>query len=393
MPKPSRLLRTRSEHGRAKVTFIELFFDLVFVYAITQLSHLLIAHFTPLGAVETLLLLLAVWWVWIFTSWVTNWLDPEKLPVRLALMVMMLLGLILSASIPKAFESRGLAFAAAYVSMQVGRSLFFIWAVRGHPGMVRNFQRILIWLSLTGAIWIAGGFAEGSNRLGLWALALGLEYLAPSVYFWVPVLGPSRLEDWNVAGGHLAERCAGFIIIALGESVLVTGAKFSELVWTTTTVWAFVVSLVGSIAMWWLYFDTTAAVASERIAKSRNPGRLARLAYTYIHLFMVAGIVVSAVSDEFVLHQPGGSAEPKVTITVLLGTALYLAGNLLFKRVIVGQTPMSHVAGLIALGALVPAANYLSPVALSAAAALVLVAIAAWERMASSPVAVRAALP
>ena len=104
------LLRRRVGRGDGKVSFVELFFDLVFVFAVTQLSHALIEHFTFIGAAQTLLLMLAVWWVWIYTTWVTNWLDPERLPVRLALLGLMMLGLILSSAIPKAFESRGLAF-------------------------------------------------------------------------------------------------------------------------------------------------------------------------------------------------------------------------------------------------------------------------------------------
>ena len=217
-------MRGRGGHEHGKVSFVELFFDLVFVFAVTQLSHSLIEHFTLLGAVQTLLLILAVWWVWIFTSWVTNWLNPERLPVRLALLVLMLLGLILSSSLPKAFESRGLAFAGAYVAMQVGRTLFFIWAVRSHPVMVRAFQRILVWLAGAAVFWLAGAFGHGTARLMLWAIALAMEYVSPSLGFFVPGLGRSRTKDWDVEGGHMAERCALFIIIALGESILVTGA-------------------------------------------------------------------------------------------------------------------------------------------------------------------------
>jgi low temperature requirement protein LtrA len=225
------LLRQRERHDHGKVSFVELFFDLVFVFAVTQLSHSLIEHFTLVGAAHTLLLMLAVWWVWIYTTWVTNSLDPERLPVRLVLLTLMLVGLILSSSIPKAFESRGLAF-GAYVAMQVGRTLFFLWAVKGHPGMVRNFQRILIWLVLAGVFWIAGGIAHHAARFGLWVLALSLEYVSPSLGFRVPGLGRSTTGDWNVEGGHMAERCGLFVIIALGESILVTGATFSGLPWT-----------------------------------------------------------------------------------------------------------------------------------------------------------------
>ncbi len=373
------LLRQRERHEHGKVSFVELFFDLVFVFAVTQLSHSLIEHFTLVGAAHTLLLMLAVWWVWIYTTWVTNWLDPERLPVRLVLLTLMLVGLILSSSIPKAFESRGLAFAGAYVAMQVGRTLFFLWAVKGHPGMVRNFQRILIWLVLAGVFWIAGGIAHHAARFGLWVLALSLEYVSPSLGFRVPGLGRSTTGDWNVEGGHMAERCGLFVIIALGESILVTGATFSGLPWTPATVAAFIVSFVGSLAMWWLYFDTSAAVGSRTIAASEDPGQLARLAYTYVHLFLVAGIIVAAVADEFVLAHPLGHAEPRTTAAVLGGVALYLTGNALFKWAIAGRLPVSPFVGIVLLGPLIPGSAAMSPLALMTLATLVILTVAGWE--------------
>ncbi|MEO6853553.1 MAG: low temperature requirement protein A, partial [Rhodoferax sp.] len=154
------LLRNRQDGG--KVENVELFFDLVFAFAITQLSHGLLAELSWDNALRSGLLLMAVWWVWIFTSWVTNWLDPVQSPVRTALFAMMLAGLVLSASIPRAFGEKGWAFALAYVGMQVGRTLFFLWAVRGErASMVRNFQRILVWMLLAGVCWLAGGWSEG----------------------------------------------------------------------------------------------------------------------------------------------------------------------------------------------------------------------------------------
>ena len=374
------LLRIRGGEGHHKVSFVELFFDLVFVFAITQLSHGLIAHFSLLGAVETLMLMLTVWWVWIFTSRVINWLDPEKRVVRCAWLVMMLLGLLLSSSLPKAFESRGLVFTAAYVLMQVGGTVFFLWAVRGSPGMVRNFQRILVWLAVSGGFWLAGGMAEGGARIALWALALVVEYLGPSLYFWVPVLSRSSTADWDVEGGHMAEGCALFIIIALGESILVTGANLTELEWNVSSVAAFLVSLVGSIVMWWLYFDTTAEAASHVIASSDDPGRLARLAFTNIHLFMVAVMIVAAVADEFVLHHPDGRADDMITVTVLGNTALFLIGILLFKWAITERWHHSHLLGFVLLGLLLPVACHLSPVLVSFSATLVLIGMVAWEQ-------------
>ncbi len=152
-------LRTKGSPADSKVTFLELFFDLVFVFSISQLSHALSAHYTPLGAAEAALMTFAVWWVWVFTAWVTNWLDPEKTPVRGMLVVLMLLGLVLSASIPEAFGDKGLLFAAAYVLMQVGRSLFTLYAMKDSGGSnYLNFIRITSWLAVAGVFWIIGRF-------------------------------------------------------------------------------------------------------------------------------------------------------------------------------------------------------------------------------------------
>jgi low temperature requirement protein LtrA len=383
MPSPpshAHFLRPRMAHGHARVTYVELFFDLVFVFAITQLSHLLLKDLTSLGAIRTGLLFLAVWWVWIYTSWVTNWLDPERTPVRLLLFILMLAGLVLSTSIPQAFGPRGLAFAAAYVFMQVGRSLFMIWALGdASPGNTRNFQRITVWLAAAGVFWLAGAFVEGDIRLLLWTAALAIEFVSPTVGFWVPGLGRSTTGDWDVEGGHLAERCSLFIIIALGESLLVTGATFANLTWAAATIAAFATAFIGSVAMWWIYFDTGAERGSRTIAGSTDPGRLARLAYTYLHIPIVAGIIVAAVADELVLAHPSGHTELKTAGAVLGGPLLFLVGNLLFKGAVTGRPPLSHLVGLGLLVLLTPTSPVLSPLALAAATTIVLVVAATWE--------------
>jgi low temperature requirement protein LtrA len=380
------LLRARHAHEHGRVTFVELFFDLVFVFAVTQLSHLLLEHLSLVGIVQTALLLMAVWWVWIFTSWVTNWLDPQRAPVRLMLYALMLAGLILSTSIPESFEARGFAFAAAYVFMQLGRSLFMLWALRRHsPGNFRNFQRIAAWLALAGGFWLAGGLAEGDLRLGLWVLALFLEYLSPSLGFWVPGLGKSTTADWDIEGAHLAERCGLFIIIALGESILVIGATFGNLEWSPAAAAAFASAFVGSVAMWWIYFDIGAEKAAHSISTSADPGRLARLAYTYIHLVLVAGIIVGAVGDELILAHPMGHTDVKTAIAVLAGPALYLLGNSLFKRTIYGRLPLSHMVGLLLLALLILAIPVTSPLMLGTMATLVLVLVAIWETRSLRP--------
>ena len=235
----SSLLRQRSADKHARVTYVELFFDLVFVFAVTQLSHGLIAHPDGAGVAHTGLLLLAVWWAWVYTAWVTNWLDPERPLVRIMLFVMMAGALVMAAAIPDAFGERGLVFAIAYVFIQVGRTAFFLWSTWREPTHRANFTRILAWLVLSGAFWIAGAFVEGEARLAVWALAMGLEYVSPALGFWTPGLGKTSATDWSVEGSHLAERCALFTIIALGESIIVTGATVVGLPWSAEVIAAF----------------------------------------------------------------------------------------------------------------------------------------------------------
>ena len=374
------LFRPIVPHQHSRVTYAELFFDLVFVFAVTQISHTLLAHFTPLDVLQVTLLFLAVWWVWVYTSWITNWLNPEKTPVRLLLFAMMLGGLVLSTSIPTAFDGRGLWFAIAYAAMQVGKTVFlWISTPPSRPLARMNAVRITAWLSVSAVFWIAGGLAQGELRLVFWAIALAIEYISPAVRFWIPRYGASSVADWVIEGGHMAERCALFVIIALGESVVVTGATFAELAWSGESLAAFVSVLVGSIAMWWIYFHIGAEAGSEQISRSSEPGRLARLAYTYLHMPIVAGIIVSAVADELVLKHPGGHSDLKTVISAIGGPLLFLFGTILFKHSFRGFLQLSHGVGIIALGVLAWFAGELSPLMLSILTTAIMIAVAVWE--------------
>jgi len=369
-----------NQHSR--VTNAELFFDLVFVFAVTQLSHTLLGRFTPLGCLQVTLLFLAVWWVWVYTTWITNWLNPDLTPVRILLFLLMLGGLVLSTSIPSAFEGRGLWFAIAYAAMQVGRTIFLLVSTAPERTLPRhNAIRILVWLSASAIFWALGGFAEGQSRLAFWTMALVIEYISPAVRFWIPKLGASSVEAWSVEGGHMAERCAGFIIIALGEAIVVDGATFAELTWTTESVSAFLSALVGSIAMWWIYFHKGAEAGSELISKSAESGRVARLAYTYLHMPIVGGIILSAVADELVLKHPDGHSDPRAILTIVGGPLLFLVGTILFKLAIRGFLQLSHGIGIVALAVLAWFAAELSPLWLSILTTAIMIVVAVWESM------------
>jgi low temperature requirement protein LtrA len=378
--KRGELFRPMVPNQHSRVTYAELFFDLVFVFAVTQISHTLLGRFSALGVLQTTMLFLAVWWVWVYTSWITNWLNPELTPVRILLFLLMLGGLVLSTSIPKAFESRGMWFALAYAAMQVGKTIF-LWVstppARSSARM--NAVRITTWLSVSAVFWIAGGFAQANARLVLWAIALAIEYISPAVRFWIPKYGASSVADWVIEGGHMAERCAGFIIIALGESIVVTGATFADLAWTMETVTAFASAFVGAIAMWWIYFHRGAEAGSEQISRSSEPGRLARLAYTYLHMPIVAGIILSAVADELVLTHPAEHSDLKTVLSAIGGPLLFLVGTILFKHTFRGFLQLSHGAGIVALAILAWFANALSPLMLSLLTSAIMIIVAVWE--------------
>ena len=169
---PRSLLQDHS--GEQRVTNIELFFDLVYVFAVTQMSHHLLAVPTVEGALQTALLLALVWWAWVYTTWATNWLDARRIPVRLMLIALMLISLVLSAALPGAFGSRGLIVAGAYVLMQVGRSAFVAIAGRGQR-VDRIFARVTVWSVASGCVWVAGAFAGGHARELVWLAALGVD--------------------------------------------------------------------------------------------------------------------------------------------------------------------------------------------------------------------------
>jgi low temperature requirement protein LtrA len=210
------LLRAPSDDAH-RVGFFELFFDLVYVFAITQLSHGLLEHLDLRALAEMIVLLLAVWWAWVYTTWATNWLNPDSTGCRLMLIGVMAAGLVMATSIPDAFGDGGLTFALAYAAIQVGRSSFVLWAVRADPVRRSNFQRIVMWNAAASVLWVAGGLLSGSARDIAWLAALVVDYAAPAARFVVPGLGRSATAEWTVTASYISERFKLFIILALGE--------------------------------------------------------------------------------------------------------------------------------------------------------------------------------
>ncbi|MGH3396998.1 MAG: low temperature requirement protein A [Streptosporangiaceae bacterium] len=376
-------LRRQRAGGQSRVTNVELFFDLVYVFAVTQLSHYLLAHQTVTGALRGGLLLVMVWLLWSYTTWVTNWLDPERIPVRLLLLGLMLVSLVMSAGLPEAFTDGGVLVGGAYAVMQIGRSVFSVWALRGAPQQ-RNFERILCWCCVSGALAVAGGLAGPDVRGALWLAAVAVDLAGSAVGFYTPGLGRSSTREWDIEGGHFAERCQGFILIALGESIVVTGATLARLLAgplaaphasAAPTVAAFAVAFIGSAGLWWLYFDRSAEAGARTIARSADPGRLGRSAYHLIHPVMVAGIIVVASADEVVLSDPRARTTVAAAWLLLGGYGLYLAGHAAFKAVVWRTISWSRIAAVAVLALLGLLAPHVAVLTLAICAAAVIVAV------------------
>ncbi len=367
----------RAGDGADEVTNIELFFDLVYVFAVTQLSNLVVGHPTADGAVQTAVLLAMVWQIWVYTTWAVNYLDPNRAPARAMLLALMLGSLILAKGLPDAFHDRGTLVAVTYVAMQAGRALFVIWALRGER-LQMVFVRILPWTTLSSAVLLLGAAEHGHARELLWASAIAIDLVGAAFGFYVPGLGRSATTDWTISGSHFAERCQAFVLIALGESIIVIGRLLRLDDPSGHDVVAFGAAFAGAVGLWWVYFDRAAEDSAREIESSSDPGRLARNAFHWIHPLIVGGVIVTAAADEVVLEHPTAHGEASTAWLILGGTALFLGGHALFKAVVwrrISWPRVVAVAVLAGLGLLAPHTAALT-LAICAVAVVVSVAIA-----------------
>jgi low temperature requirement protein LtrA len=313
----------------------------------------------------------------------TNYLDPNTQTVRLALLVLMFLSLVLAAAIPGAFGSRAWLIAIVYVITQVGRSLFAGLVLRGHR-LEFVFWRAGAWCVLGAVPMLLGAAVDGHAREVLWALAVLIELGGAAVGFPTPGLGRSSTHDWTIDGGHFAERCQAFVLIALGESIVVSGGRLSELFRSnvdSARIAAFVAAFLGAVALWWIYFDRSAADSARAIASSDDPGRLGRNAFHWVHPIIVAGVIVTAAADEVVLADPGRRGVASTSWLVVGGVALFLAGHALFKYIVWGVVSRQRVIAVAVLLALLVLAPHISALALGSATLAVVIAVAVADRV------------
>jgi low temperature requirement protein LtrA len=365
-----------------RATFLELFFDLVFVFALTRVSQRLIDDVSTRGrdpfreSAQTVLLFLALWMVWTMTAWVTSRYEPERAAIQFVVVASMFGSLVMAVAAPRAFSGRALPFAAAYAAIQVGRPLLLTLALRGHPRRSITVQ-IMIWAAVGAVPWLFGALLPAAQEV-LWTLTLAWDYIGLALGWPLPGVGSARASGWAVAGEHLAERYQQFFLIALGETILVLGLTFSGAAFSAAGILAFTLSFLTTALLWRIYFHRAGHVLADALRVARRPGVLGESA-SWTHLLIVAGVLLTGVGYELVLAHPYGSAAPGWPVFVTGGPALFLGARARFEYEIFGRVSRSRVVGVVALLALAASARWLPPVGVLGLAALVLAGIAAGD--------------
>lgn len=308
-----------------RVSPLELFFDLVFVLAITQCTALMIEHPTWEGVAQGLLVLGVVWWTWVGYSWLTSVVDPEDDKVRLTIFVAMAAVLVLALCVPKAFGSLGLTFAVAYGVVRSAHIALFTLASRDDPDLRRSVNGLAVGTAVGVGLLACASLFDGVAQGAIWALALALDVGAP--YFAIDSRG------WKLAPEHFAERHGLIMIVALGESIVAIGVA-AELSLTAGIVTAAALGVAVVAALWWIYFDVVALVAARRLAAA-EPGQerneMARDSYSYLHYLMIAGIVLAALGLEKTLEHVDEHLKTVPAFALLGGVGLYLLGHVAFR--------------------------------------------------------------
>ncbi|SCE78105.1 low temperature requirement protein A [Micromonospora chokoriensis] len=340
-----RLLRGRDSPLSA--SFLELFFDLAFVLALSQLAEHLLHDLTVAGALRTALLLTGIWWIWVPTTWFADWYDPESPAVRWLLVASALGALLVGVAIPQALDGRGLLFAGAYVSVHIARGLVTTFALRGHPRQNRTV-RILCWFSVSAVPWLAGGLLP-DWRVPLWLLALVLDLTGPRLGWPTPLMGRTRQQELHLAGEHFAERYQQIMIIALGELVLVAGLSYAGTDLHLRQTAAFLLVFATAVLIGLLYVTPAGQRLGPAIERA-DPSRLG-VVTGYVHLVMIAGLVVTAVGAELSIAHPSRTGDLTAVVVILGGPTLFLVGRILFSVAIHRRLSWPRVAALFVLAA------------------------------------------
>jgi low temperature requirement protein LtrA len=357
-----------------RVTPLELFFDLVFVLALTQCTTLIARMPTWKGMLEGVLVLGMLWWSWTGYAWLTSVVDPEEGAVRLAMFAAMAAFLVAALCVPGAFGSEALLFACAYAAVRGAHIVLFLLASREDAALRHSVLGLAGSTAIGAGLLFAAAFTGGAVRLGLWGLALVLDMGGPYLF---------GAEGWRLVPGHFAERHGAIVIIALGESIVAVGVGAKAVIGAGIVV-AAVLGVVIAAALWWVYFDVVAIVAGRRLARApegRERNEIARDSYSYLHFPMVAGIALIAVGIKRTIVHVDDPLPFVAAAALLGGGALYLLAHVAFRLRNMRTLNLRRLVCAIVLLALLPAGTTLPALATLAMLAALLVALIAYEAL------------
>jgi low temperature requirement protein LtrA len=355
-----------------RVTPLELFFDLVFVLALTQCTSLMARVPTWEGLAQGLLVLGVLWWSWVGYAWLTSVVDPEEGAVRLAIFAAMAALLVVALCVPDAFGDLGLLFACAYGVVRFAQIGLFVLASRDDPALRHSVGGLAISTAIGVGLLVAASFADDALQGGLWTLALLLDMGGPLLI---------NTEGWKLVPGHFAERHGLIVIIALGESIVAIGVGAESGV-DAGVVAAAVLGIAVAAALWSLYFDVVALVAARRLSNAkegRERNEIARDSFSYLHFPMIAGIVLLALGLKKTLGEVGEPLELVPAVAMLGGTAIYLLAHVAFRWRNVHRFNAQRLLCAILLAGLIPAAVELPALATLGILAAALAVLIAYE--------------
>lgn len=366
-------ITTVARDESASVKPLELFFDLIFVLALTQCTALMASEPTWEGVAKGLLVLSILWWAWVGYAWLTSVIDPEEGAVRLAIFGAMAALGIVTLAVPEAFDEDALIFALAYGAVRIAQIVLFFLASRGEANLRASVTGLGISTAISIAILAGASFTDGALQGGLWALAIVIDFGGPALF---------GLEGWKLSPAHFAERHGLVIIIALGESIVAIGVGAEELQLDTGLILAAAIGISIAAAQWWQYFDIVALVAERRLTRAA-PGRernaIARDSYSYLHLPMVAGIVLVALGLKKTVGHTDEALKLVPAVALLGGGAMYLAAHVAFRWRNVHRFSTQRVVVAVLLVALIPVALEIPSLAIVALMSAVMWALIVYE--------------
>ena len=367
-------MHVRPVEGEERVTPLELFFDLVFVFAITQVTGFLAEHETAEGLLRGLLLLAALWWAWAAYAWLTNTLNPEEGAVRLAVFASAASMIVVALATPTAFGADALVFAVAYFIVRALHLVLYAIAGRGDPELFAAVRRFATGAVLGPTLLVAASFFDGPAEIGLWIAALAVDYLSA-------LAGHGR--GWRLSPGHFVERHGLIIIVALGESIVAIGVGAAGVPLDAAMITAAILGMVVAACLWWSYFDWVIIVAEAQLKEATGAERanLARDVYTYLHMPMVFGIVLFALGMKTTLAHVDEAMEVVPAIGLAGGLALYMAAHVALRLRTSGGWGHGRPIATIALVALIPVATMVPALVALALVAAVCCALIAYEAL------------